>query len=83
MIGRWGLYGDLMRELREAGLSPDIADKAARIAERAVRDRRDEIIRAGHASGVSIRKLGRIWSLAVGPVHRILFPDGRRKGTPP
>jgi hypothetical protein len=77
MIGRWGLYGDLMRAYREAGLTPDAADLAARIAERAMRGRRDAMIRAASSSGMSMRAIAKIWGLTATQVHRLLRDAGR------
>lgn len=71
MIGRWGLYGDLMRDLRRAGFAPDDADRAARVAERAITERRDAMIRAGRAQGYSLTKLGKLWGITRQHVHRI------------
>ena len=71
MIGRWGLYGDLMRELRRAGFTPDDADRAARVAERAVTERRDAMIRVARASGMGMSRIGGLWGLTRQHIHRI------------
>lgn len=85
MIGRWGLYADLIRELRRAGFSADDSDRAARIAERAVRERRDEAIRAAAASGLSVRRIAATWGIRKSHVHRIVraSPDADGNGTGP
>jgi hypothetical protein len=71
MIGRWGLYSDLMRDLRASGLTPDVADQAARIAERAIRERRDHFIRAAVKSGATYRQVSKVWGLSIGMIHSI------------
>lgn len=81
MIGRWGLYGDLMRELRAAGFTPDEADRAARVAEKAMKARRDEGIRIAHRSGVRIRQLAVLWGVSKTHIHRLVSPDAGGDGT--
>lgn len=81
MIGRWGLYGDLMRGLRSVGFGADQADKAARVAEQTMRERRDAMIRAAVASGLSIRSVARVWGVSKSHVHRLVSPDAKRNGT--
>lgn len=75
MIGRWGLYGDLVRELRAEGLNPEDAAVAARVAERLTRERRDLVIRAARAVGWSYRRIAAFWGLDVSRVHRIVLTD--------
>jgi hypothetical protein len=81
MIGRWGLYGDLMRGMRSVGFSADDADKASRIAEQTMRERRDAMIRAAVASGLSIRSVAKVWGVSKSHVHRLVSPDPKRNGT--
>lgn len=81
MIGRWGLYSDLLRELRAAGFAPDQAADAARIAERAIRERRDHFIRAAKKSGMSLRAIARVWGLSHEQTRRLLSPDTGRNVT--
>ena len=60
MIGRWGLYGDLFRELRKLpNITIDVAADAAKVADRVVRDRRDYCIRSAKESGMRIRTIAR------------------------
>lgn len=74
MSSRWSLYRDIRHRLGEAGLSPDQAAEAARLADLAVRERRDACIRmAGKV--MSRRKLAGIWGLSVSTIHEIC---GRR-----
>jgi hypothetical protein len=72
MIGRWGLYGDLIREFRAAGISPEDAAAAASIAERITRERRDLTIRAARAIGWPYRRIAEFWGLDVARVHKIV-----------
>lgn len=71
MIGRWGLYSELMRELRAAGFTAEEANRAALAAERAVRERRDHFIRQAVTGGASYRSVGRVWGLSTSTVHDI------------
>lgn len=72
MKGRWSLYRDIRHRLGEAGLSPDQAAEAARLADLAVRERRDACIRKAKASGLGIRAIARVWGVDPGHVTRIV-----------
>jgi hypothetical protein len=84
MIGRWGLYADLMTALRKCGLPPDTADQAARVAERAVRERRDAMIVAAAATGISHRKIAQAWGVTRQMVTYIVAQaNDANRGLPP
>lgn len=80
-VGRWGMHGDLIREFRRAGINAEDAVTAARIAENVLRERRDWMIRAGRATGASLRALARFWDVSHTHVRRVtrgLEPDALR-----
>lgn len=66
---------DLRRQLRAdliaAGIRPDDAATAADIAERALRERRDDLVRAADQLGVSVRRIARITGLSKTTVQRL------------
>lgn len=70
MKGRWSLYRDIRHRLGEAGLSPDQAAEAARLADLAVRERRNYCIRKASVT-MSRRKLARLWGLSISTVQAI------------
>ena len=78
MKGRWSLYRDIRHRLGAAGLHPDQAAEAARLADLAVRERRDACIRAAKNSGMGTREIAEIWGLSHVQVFRIIrvLPDG-------
>lgn len=76
MKGRWSLYRDIRHRLAEAGLSTDQAAEAARLADLAVRERRDACIRKAEASGLGIRAIARIWGMDHAAVIRIVRAGG-------
>lgn len=72
MIGRWGLYGDLFRELRKLpNITIDVAADAAKVADRVVRERRDYCILSARKSGMGVRAIARVWGIDPGLVSRI------------
>lgn len=71
MNNRWTLYSALKRALTAQGLTLNQAIDAARTADRITRERRDYCIRCAHQSGMSMRKIARVWGVDVALVHRI------------
>lgn len=76
MIGRWSLYRDIRNRLAGAGLTPEQAAEAARVAEAAVRERRDACIRKCRTSKLGVRAIARIWGMDHAAVIRILRAGG-------
>lgn len=74
MKGRWSLYRDIRHRLGAAGLHPDQAAEAARLADLAVRERRDACIRKAKESGMGIRAIARVWGVDPALVIRIVRP---------
>lgn len=66
---------DLRRQLRAAliaaGIRADDAGVAADIAERVLRERRDDLVRAADKLGVSVRRIARITGLSKTTVQRL------------
>lgn len=71
---------DLRRQLRTqliaAGIRADDASVAADIAERALRERRDDLVRAADQLGVSVRRIARITGLSKTTVQRLTAVEG-------
>lgn len=65
------IYGEVLRELKKAGIRLDDAELAANIADRVLRKRRDTILMAGRNAGIPVRKLGEICGLSHVQVLRI------------
>ncbi len=68
---RWSLYRDIRQRLSKSGLAPDQAAEAARLAELALRERRDECIRHARLAGLGVRAIARIWGINPGHIARI------------
>lgn len=85
MNARWSLYRDIRHRLSKAGLTPDQAAEAARLADLALRERRDECIRAAAKARFSYRAIARLWGLTHSQVRRIcaVEPDGVETFHPP
>lgn len=78
------IYGQLLRELKAAGMRPDDAAIAANLAERALRQRRNALIVAARKLGLSYRHIADAFDLDVALIHRIAKPaltDGECKST--
>lgn len=78
MNARWSIYREVHRALVRSGITPDVSADAARMADLAVRHRRDACIRAAKNSGMKTREIARLWGLSHVQVHRIIrvLPDG-------
>jgi len=76
------LYHQVLRELKARGVRVDDAAAAAEIAERALRQRRNELMVMARAGGLSYRHIARVFDLDVALVHRVLT-RGDGKSTPP
>lgn len=76
MTQRWSLYRDIRHRLSEAGLTPDQAAEAARLADLVLRERRDVCIRKARYSGLGVRAIARIWGVDHALVHRIVAAGG-------
>lgn len=78
MSQRWSIYREVQNKLVRSGVAPDVAAEAARLADLAIRRRRDGCIRAAKEAGMSTREVARRWGLSNVQVHRItqVLPDG-------
>lgn len=76
-MSRWTLYRDIRNRLSNAGLAPDQAAEAARLADLAVRERRDDCIMRARMSGMSVRAIARVWGLSHVTIIEVL---GKKRG---
>lgn len=82
---RWNLYREVRAELMASGFGNDQAADAARIADRILRDRRNECIRACRKAGWKIRQIARFWGVDAAMVYRLckgVLTDGLENQRP-
>lgn len=77
MSRRWSVYHEVQHKLVRSGITADVAAEAARLADLAVRRRRNACICAAKAAKMSTREIARLWGLSNVHVHRItrVLPD--------
>lgn len=70
------MAADLRRELRalliKAGLAADDAATAADVSERAMRSRRDAVIRDAFAAGLSVRSIAKVFGIGKSHAQRVV-----------